>query len=297
MTSATAAVAALESAIKRSSLEERAEEAFLVFTAHNNFIMGMLNGLLDQKLKVLKKGVLPNGSCLSFEVRNRMLISIKFITPDGGHDKFFKQEHLDLLFTNPVPFDAPDCKFFIVRHGESTANDGSCYENPPLTPKGEDEAIEAGKAIQAHISLGAELIWVSSPLRRAVDTAKKIQSVLGVQILIHLDLALAESARGIGSEIQTRGTNAEPWTVIACDPSHPFEKYMDKHICNEKTSPTELWEMVVQNQLPPDWESYPNTDGTLLRKQLTGDYGKIVAMTNLSDIVTRSLSHHCDKSK
>jgi hypothetical protein len=67
---------------------------------------------------------------------------------------------------------------------------------------------------------------------------------------------------------------------------------MDKHICLPTTTKKQLEEIVFQNKLPPDWECYPNTDGTLLRVQLTGDYGKIVAMTNLSDIVSRSLSHN-----
>ena len=290
MTSAAAAVAALESAIRLSSLQEKADEAFLVFTTHNNCIIGILNGLSEQRLKALKKGVLPNGACLLFKVRGKMLISIKFITPDGDHDKFLKQAHLDGIFSAPIPFDAPDCDFVLARHGESTANDGSCHENPPLTSKGEAEAREAGKAIQAHIG-HASLIFVSSPLKRAVDTANEIQSVLGVQMPIHLDLALAESARGIGSEIQTRGSQAESWTVIACNPTHPLHMYMNEHICLPTTTEKQLEEIVFQNKLPPDWESYPNTDGTLLREQLTGDYGKIVAMTNLSDIVSRGLSH------
>ena len=84
-------------------------------------------------------------------------------------------------------------RFFLVRHGETAENIQMRYlgtRDEPLTEKGVLQARQAAEAIsQLRIK-----IVVSSPMRRARDTALQIQQACGLEL--RLDSRLAEGSFG-----------------------------------------------------------------------------------------------------
>jgi probable phosphoglycerate mutase len=84
-------------------------------------------------------------------------------------------------------------RFFLVRHGETAENVQMRYvgtSDEPLTDHGRRQVQMVADAL-AQIPLG---IVVSSPLRRAADTAARIQGVCGVKL--RMDSRLAEGSFG-----------------------------------------------------------------------------------------------------
>jgi broad specificity phosphatase PhoE len=84
-------------------------------------------------------------------------------------------------------------RFFLVRHGETAENIQMRYlgtRDEPLTEKG---LLQARQAAEALSQLKIELV-VSSPMRRARDTAIQIQQACGVEL--RLDSRLAEGSFG-----------------------------------------------------------------------------------------------------
>jgi 2,3-bisphosphoglycerate-dependent phosphoglycerate mutase len=89
----------------------------------------------------------------------------------------------------------PDVDLLLVRHGESVWNSrnlvqGQSPRAPGLTTVGERQALALATQLR---NIGAELVF-SSDLRRAVETALPIASVLGVPL--EKDLRLRERAFG-----------------------------------------------------------------------------------------------------
>jgi phosphohistidine phosphatase len=91
---------------------------------------------------------------------------------------------------------------WLLRHAE--AADGSPDAERPLTPKGEAQARAAGLALKA---LGVELdACLSSPKKRAADTAKLACEPLGVGVKLEPALAggpfdAEQLAAGLGDEV------------------------------------------------------------------------------------------------
>ncbi len=84
-------------------------------------------------------------------------------------------------------------RFFLVRHGETAENVQMRYvgtSDEPLTDKGRRQAQMVAAAL-AQIPAG---IVVSSPLRRAADTAARIQGVCRLELRV--DSRLAEGSFG-----------------------------------------------------------------------------------------------------
>jgi ribonuclease H / adenosylcobalamin/alpha-ribazole phosphatase len=84
-------------------------------------------------------------------------------------------------------------RFFLVRHGETAENLRMTYlgtRDEPLTENGRQQARKVADAL---FQLPIGLI-VSSPLRRAADTAVRIHEACGVEL--RLDPRLAESSFG-----------------------------------------------------------------------------------------------------
>ena len=84
-------------------------------------------------------------------------------------------------------------RVYLVRHGETAENVQMRYlgtRDEPLTEKGMRQARQAAEALS---KLPVKLI-LSSPLRRAADTAREIQEACGVEL--RLDARLAEGSFG-----------------------------------------------------------------------------------------------------
>lgn len=84
-------------------------------------------------------------------------------------------------------------RFFLVRHGETAENVQMRYvgtRDEPLTDNGKRQAQMVAAAL-AQVPVG---IVVSSPLRRAADTAARIQEVC--QVELRMDSRLAEGSFG-----------------------------------------------------------------------------------------------------
>jgi probable phosphoglycerate mutase len=91
------------------------------------------------------------------------------------------------------PEETAGTRFYIVRHGETGENVRMRYlgtRDEPLTDEGERQARRAAEALS---QLPVRLI-LSSPMRRAADTAARIQRACGVGL--RLDARLAEGSFG-----------------------------------------------------------------------------------------------------
>jgi hypothetical protein len=225
--------------------------------------------------------VLPNGAIIKFVVRDGMA-TVSLLTPDGEHDKFLKKEHVLEVFPSPIPFHAPACVVYLVRHGESQANICERYENPFLTVAGGEDAKRAGEAILTDLDGEADFCFVSSPLTRAFQTAYVIMQILRTSKPIVLDVRCIESVRDMGRPIHTRGPTASADTVIACNPNLSLSAYRREHICNPTITEGELEKLVAPNRIPMD---IGGTDTSLLFKQLEGDWSAVAARTRLDELV------------
>jgi broad specificity phosphatase PhoE len=79
-------------------------------------------------------------------------------------------------------------RIFLARHGRTALNARGVLRgrlDPPLDPVGRREALRLGALLA---SLGADDV-VSSPLRRAVETAKAVASMVGVEVSVDASLA------------------------------------------------------------------------------------------------------------
>jgi len=157
----------------------------IIITAHNNAIIGFFQAYA---VTMLPKTVLPNGAVIKFVVRSGYA-TISMLTKDGDHAKYLKKEHIVAAFPSSVPFNAPDCVIYLVRHGESEANVGIRYTNPMFTPAGLQDAVRAGEAIASDLEGNPEFIFVSSPLTRAIQTMVEIKRVLGTTTSTVLDMS------------------------------------------------------------------------------------------------------------
>jgi len=84
-------------------------------------------------------------------------------------------------------------RFFLVRHGETAENLQMRYlgtRDEPLTEKGRRQARQVG-AVLSELPVG---VIISSPMRRAAETAASIQDACGVEL--RLDPRLAEGSFG-----------------------------------------------------------------------------------------------------
>jgi len=102
---------------------------------------------------------------------------------------------------------------YFIRHGQSAANEKGLFagqrEDSPLTRKGEEQARIAGEELlerEIHIDK-----IVSSPLRRALDTAKIIAKVIGMsEEEIEQDVRLAEYDMGaLTGQIRKEGITSK----------------------------------------------------------------------------------------
>jgi broad specificity phosphatase PhoE len=112
---------------------------------------------------------------------------------------------------------------FLVRHGETADNLQMRYlgeRDEPLTTNGKKQALQVAAALSA-LSIGA---IITSPLRRAADTAAQIQTACGVEL--RTDARLAEGSFGkweglTRSEVlQLGGRDAEQLAKWESDPSY-----------------------------------------------------------------------------
>jgi broad specificity phosphatase PhoE len=253
----------------------------MIITSHNNAIIGYLQAYAAT---MLPKTVLPNGAVVKIVVHNGVA-TFSLLTSDGDDDKFFKKMHIIATFPIPVLFAALNCIIYLVRHGESESNVGISHTNPMLTPAGIQDAVRAGKAIASDLEGNPELIFVSSPLTRAVQTINEIKRVLGTTTLTVLDIRWIESIRDMKRPIHTRGPTAVDATIIACDPRLPLDSYRDPHICDPTIKPDALENLVSPNRLPPKVD-FPDTCTELLMSQLaTDEWPRLAAMTPLHKIV------------
>jgi broad specificity phosphatase PhoE len=84
-------------------------------------------------------------------------------------------------------------RFFLVRHGETAENARMRYlgtRDEPLTEKGMRQALQVADAL-SQLPIAA---IISSPMRRAADTAAPIQKACGVELRV--DRRLAEGSFG-----------------------------------------------------------------------------------------------------
>jgi broad specificity phosphatase PhoE len=284
----------------RSALEEKIEELqsrqvpslydsqglkVIIIASHNNAILGYIQ---FYRSVPLPKTVLPNGAVVKIVVRDGVA-TFSLLTKDGDNAKFLKREHILDAFPSPVPFAAPNCIIYLVRHGESEANVGTKYEDPSLTAVGRGEAVRAGEAIVSDLDGPSVFILVSSPLPRAVQTIDHIKTVLRTVQQIVFDVSCIESARDMGRPIHTRGPNAIDETIIACDPRRPLDDYRKIHICNPDIDKAELEKLVAPNRLPSAY-TVSGASSELLMKQLEDkDWPRVAALTPLHELVALHL--------
>ncbi len=130
---------------------------------------------------------------------------------------------------------APPRILMLVRHGESEANragtfDG--YADAVLTDLGRQQATRAAARLAA-LSLERVRI-VSSPLRRALHTARAIASTLDLELAVDARLLAGEGRPGQSSEVagdEVAAALREGWasgagTLIAVSHRFPIRGYL-----------------------------------------------------------------------
>lgn len=93
-------------------------------------------------------------------------------------------------------------KIIIVRHGETAWNaEGRLQgrEDVPLNDIGRQQATDAGRAISLYPFSGPGPVIISSPLQRAVETARLIGRELSYNGIIQTDHDLLERDYGVAS--------------------------------------------------------------------------------------------------
>ncbi|MCX8073702.1 MAG: histidine phosphatase family protein [Candidatus Binatia bacterium] len=108
-----------------------------------------------------------------------------------------------------MPIDDLSTKLLCVRHGESEGNRDRCFcatPEVPLTALGREQALAAARALQEQFR-PARLI--SSPYRRAWETAQVIAHELGLRVEVEHDLR--ERSIGIYA--------GQPYDVVLEDPT------------------------------------------------------------------------------
>ena len=257
----------------------------IIIASHNNAIIGYLQCYSSVPLQ---KTVLPNGAVVKIVIRGGKA-TFSLLTKDGDHAKFLKKEHILAAFPSPVPFAAPDCVIYLVRHGESEANVGTKYDNPSLTAVGNEEALCAGEAIVSDLYGPTQFTLLSSPLTRAVETMDLMKTVLRIGEYTYLDVRCIESVRDMGKPIHTRGPNAVADTILACNPNLPIDDYRKEHICNPALDKAELEKLVEPNRLPSAY-AVSGVDDVRLRMQVaSADWPRFAAMTPLHELVASHL--------
>lgn len=100
-----------------------------------------------------------------------------------------------MISRNAISSAFPECilsltmKVFFIRHGEALDDIEDRYGgwyDPDLSPAGYEGAVGVGKKLK-EMNTGAKLI-LSSPLKRAVQTASKISEVLKIPVEIFVYL-------------------------------------------------------------------------------------------------------------
>ncbi len=124
-------------------------------------------------------------------------------------------------------------QIFFVRHGQSEGNlGGDCAPyDPPLTELGHAQAARTGLALSGHDITAL----YTSPMMRAMQTAKALHEVLGLPMLVRVDLA--ETYRPAwpvppepGEPVPKRGLTIAEARTMFCAAKYP-----------EDIAPDEAW--------------------------------------------------------
>jgi probable phosphoglycerate mutase len=102
---------------------------------------------------------------------------------------------------------------WFLRHGESETNAEGLFAgsgiDSPLTLEGRRQALEAARLLPSGIS------WiVSSPLRRAFDTAALVRDALNLQLTTEVDQRVTEWDMGLMSGTPVRDINFEEMVSV-----------------------------------------------------------------------------------
>jgi len=121
---------------------------------------------------------------------------------------------------------------YIVRHGQSTSNDGGSEPDSRLTDIGHEQARRTGMALAHPAARGSvtpprPTVVVSSPMRRALQTAHHIASALGIDA-VHVRGDVHECC-GPTPESLTRATIRDEFPNVALDDSMPEGAWWPAH--------------------------------------------------------------------
>jgi phosphohistidine phosphatase len=97
-------------------------------------------------------------------------------------------------------------QLWVLRHGEAEPHDARPDADRRLTPRGEDQARAAGRALQA-LGVTFQLVY-TSPKVRARDTARLAAEPLGVDVVEHEPLAEGFDAAQARALASTAGPDA-----------------------------------------------------------------------------------------
>jgi phosphohistidine phosphatase len=97
-------------------------------------------------------------------------------------------------------------QLWVLRHGEAEPHDARPDADRRLTPRGEDQARAAGRALQA-LGVTFQLVY-TSPKVRARDTARLAAEPLGVDVVEHGPLAEGFDAAEARALASTAGPDA-----------------------------------------------------------------------------------------
>jgi len=121
----------------------------------------------------------------------------------------------------------PFLEIYLSRHGQTEFNCENRFcgsSDSPLTPLGIEEANRNGRVLRQHLGSHADLRLVSSPLKRALDTATILRSELQrTDLPIATDARLREIGFGVWEGLtldEIKSRHPEEWARRVADRWH-----------------------------------------------------------------------------
>jgi len=121
----------------------------------------------------------------------------------------------------------PSLTIYLTRHGQTEFNRENRFcgaAESPLTPMGIEEAHRNGRVLRTHIGAPADLRLVSSPLKRAIDTAAILRAELQrPELAIETDARLREISFGAWEGLtvaEIKARDAAAWERRVADRWH-----------------------------------------------------------------------------
>jgi hypothetical protein len=281
-----------------------------VYITSNNQLTRLVYQLLSRSGKDIPKGwVFDNGTVIKIKRNSDGSITVEMIHPIAVSDavRFVSLKDFNYAFEGKVVFNVPlNSVVFLIRHGHAGHNERAASikeaHDAALTPKGIQQAVEAGQAIRADVDVAKgehKVLIYCSDLLRTIQTAKFVSDQLPEDIqpkFVTVLIQAREYSRPIGGEHYWKDGDLriqiamDPFLRIkknrVLDPTKTIKEILRMVIENHpKNNPIRNWDECIKeiDGFQIDWTRYINvlTKGTAEGKT----FGQIASETSFLDVI------------